>query len=178
MGRNRQLLNYVGVCNCLPRESSASAWSIWTNTQLLRKVIRIHRKDCPLAGGSQHIQTHVIGVRFFYIRSLLSKALEMSLALTCGAAGYSLASSIQLRTLLRDDSPAFRLFDWEQWSATKARLEPDENSYSDYLDHMTQALRKLRIWFSEGKASPNDIDIDGKTILQVLQCNIFRVLSN
>jgi hypothetical protein len=147
---------------CCSGVSAAGLWSISRNFQIVTQATKTHRKDCPLSKSSL-IQTHSIGVRTIYAGRFLAKALELSLGLTHGAGGYSLASSIRIRTLLRDDSPAFRLFD------CKSRYLMSKNQFTvdEILDYMADALLKLKVWFSEGKASPNDIDIQGRTILQV-----------
>lgn len=152
------------TCSCSSVVASAGLWSISRNFQIITRTTKTHLKGCPLSKSSEQKQTHTLAVRTICAGRFLTKALEISSSLTHGAGGYSLASSIGLRTLLREDSPAFQLFDPVPWRLEREirKIEEDE-----YLDHMKEALQKLKIWFSEGKASPNDINVNGRTILQV-----------
>jgi hypothetical protein len=151
------------MCSCRYGVASAGLWSISRHFQILTWATKVHRKGCPLSKSSQQNQTHTLGVRTIFAGRFLAKALELSLGLTRGAGGYSVASSIRLRTLLRDDSPAFQLFDMKYWDLIKY----GGLAVEDILEYITDTLLKLKVWFSEGKASPNDINIEGKTILQV-----------
>ena len=47
-----------------------------------------------------------------------------------------------------------------------------------FVAHMENSLQKLKIFFSEGKASPNDINSDGKTILHVSGFYINEISAN
>jgi len=138
--------------------------SISENFQILTKSTKAHRKGCPLSGSSEQTQTHAVGVRTIFTGRFLRKALEISLGLTHGAGGCSLSTSIRFRALLRNDSPAFQLFD-SCYLFKKLRIQGI--SEEDFSEYMMEALQKLKVLFSEGKASPNDINIRGQTILQV-----------
>jgi hypothetical protein len=138
--------------------------SISENFQILAKSTKAHRKGCPLSKSSEQTQTHAVGVRTIFTSRFLRKALEISLGLTHGAGGCSLSTSIKLRTLLRNDSPAFQLFDSHDLSM---KLRIQEIREADFSKYMMEVLQKLKVLFSEGKASPNDINIEGQTILQV-----------
>jgi hypothetical protein len=159
-----QPLQLIQRCSCGTRTTSTGSWSILNSFQIISKLTKAHRRDCPLATGSQQAQKHLIEARTLYAGSLLMKALEVSLGLRYGAGGCSLAFSIRLRTIIRDESPAFQLFDWRPWYLKQAY---QEIYLDDYLEHMTRALHTLKLLFDKGKASPNGIDVKGRTVLQV-----------
>jgi hypothetical protein len=151
-------------CNCHVRVDSPKICAISKNFQILTKSTKTHRKGCPLFGSPEQAQAQTVGVRTIFTGRFLRKALEISLGLTHGAGGCSLSTSISLRTLLRNNSPAFQLFNSYDLS-TKLRIQ--EISGQDFSEYMMEVLQKLKVLFSEGKASPNDINIRGQTILQV-----------
>lgn len=80
-----------------------------------------------------------------------------------------MSSSLQLRTLLREDSPVFQLFDERIW---RSKNNGGEMEAREFLDYMKESLQGLRMMFGQGVASPKDINGRGKTILQVspLKC--------
>lgn len=144
------------------------------NFQIVTRMTKTHRKGCPLSKGSQQNQTHSFGIRTALTSNFFMKALEVSFGLNHGAGGYSLGSYFGLRTLLRNDSPAFQLFDWETCYMEKGSWKTD---VAECVKYMEEALQKLTVWFSEGKASPNDINIDGKTILQASRSKTIKELA-
>lgn len=149
-------------CSCRARVNSPRTRWISENFQIFTSVTKTHRISCPFSGNYDQIWTQTVGVRTILARPFFAKALEFSIGVTYGAGGCSLATSIRLRTLLRKDSPAFQLFDHDSRSLSITSGTTDEQSSGC----MMRALQTLKDLFSEGKASPYDINSEGKTILQ------------
>jgi hypothetical protein len=164
-------LELIKTCTCRFGIASIGLTPVLKNFQIVTRVAKAHRKGCPLSKSSQQNQTQSFGIRTIFAGRFLTKALEISFGLNHGAGGYSLASFLGLRTLLRNDSPAFQLFDYETWYF---RRETWKMEAAECMEYITEALQKLKVWFSEGKASPNDININGKTVLQASRSKSIR----
>jgi len=149
-------------CTCRNVYKSCRSWPVMKVFQVTTRTLTSHRTGCPLFTGVQQSQTHVIMVRAM-CASFLMKAVEVSVSLTRGAGGSSLAPNLTLKTLLRKDSPAFELFKEEHPCHFAVR----RGLSGAFVAHMEDSLENLKALFREGKASPNDINSDGKTVLHV-----------
>ena len=73
--------------------------------------------------------------------------------------------SIKLRGVVFNDSPAFALL--SPWGRRFDKTWPNLPTLDASVTLMRGVIDRLEILFSEGKASPTDVDICGNTLLHV-----------
>lgn len=94
------------------------------------------------------------------------KASQGSITITTGAGGLSISPHISVRGFVREDSPAFRLFDLQMWRNELSKWD-DKHKLEVLAKRAEDTLRQLRILFDTGEAAPSDVDIDGRTVMKV-----------
>ena len=157
------------TCVCREFYRPSRSWPSRKYFHMTTKTLTSHYRGCPLFSRVWQSQTSVIVVKAM-CTSFLMKAVEVSVSLTSGAGGFSIAPYLTLKTLCRDDSPAFRLFpEIHQFAFAHRR-----GLSSAYVAHMENSLRELTILFCEGKASSNDINSNGETILDVSEPHVLK----
>lgn len=88
-------------------------------------------------------------------------AFQASLDLSWGSYGFSITPNLQIRQLVKHTSPGFEVF----WKCQTGRLD---------IQSAREALFKL---FSTGRASPTDIDPQGRTWLEVSSTSVCITLN-
>ena len=122
-----------------------------------------HHPDCYLFAISS--STNVANIGLKRCGALLSGAIEATISITRGAGGYSISTGLRCAYVVPASNPAFKLL---------YRLHEVYRSYALYginikkvklsLETGIQDLARL---FRDGKASPYNVDLDGKTLLHV-----------
>ena len=137
------------VCTCpLAPKKSTGEWKLGRNLQVFTKATATHSRGCPLFRTSQ--QTNTLGIKYTHSALLLKVALELSLTIKRGAGGVSISPSLQVRGLVRNDSPAFKLI----------------FGVSKHTD-VSHLIHQLQVLLIEGKAGPRDVDPYGRTLIHV-----------
>lgn len=95
--------------------------------------------------------------------AFLAGALEASISITRGAGGLSISPNLRCARLVSRDSPAFKLVD---------HLYPEfyvmSPKYMGELEALLDtSIHGLALLFRDGKASPYDVDLEGRTLLHV-----------
>lgn len=115
-----------------------------------------HHITCPYYLNTVHSTRIGVGTRF--ISTLLSRVVEGTISGTFGDGGISITPSLSLRFVYHPDSPAFQLLDqlptYGQ-NKTAMKMSPE-----DLRAEMHSLLQTRR-------ASPYDVDQDGRTLLHV-----------
>lgn len=143
-------------CSCYRRsylQSRATGWGplhIFRHTQ----TAEAHDKHCPCYVRSSKKSS--FGARITVLNWFLAKAIEISFNRAEGAGGNSMSPTLTLRSLVRKDSPAFALLNRNEIQKYQAN--------KDYLREALELILKL---FREGKASPYDVDKNGRNLLHV-----------
>jgi hypothetical protein len=121
------------------------------------QIVISHRRDCPYARNQKLVKK--LGLQFFHINRLAGTAIKASFSVQFGAGEFSISPFLALRGCSRRDSPAFRLFDELGWDEAK--------TLPQYISIMRQVPTRLLLLFTDGKASPNEKDEFGRTLLHV-----------
>ncbi|KAL9130116.1 MAG: hypothetical protein Q9175_007111 [Cornicularia normoerica] len=144
-----------------------------------------HSVTCPLYIGIK--ATTTVGLKMAYYGRLLANTVRATVSVTAGAGGFSISPCLKFRALVPGDSPAFNLLNSERvMYRFGSRPLSQTNEICKYFESALQQLYEL---FTDGAASPTDMDEDGRTLLHVLDkwpwflnhCNIeaiqsFRIL--
>lgn len=101
-----------------------------------------------------------IGIKYVHSSFLLSMVLELCLTMNRGAGGFSISPFLQVRGLMRNDSPAFNLIQELKDHSATANLTDIELKVSN-------VIRQVRRLFDEGKATPSDVNSLGMNLLHV-----------
>lgn len=154
--RPRRPRGQPSICTCYLRQTSTAQWMVGSNFQLFTNAVGTHSRSCPLFKGSW--QNYTVGFKYVHSAALL--ALEASFTISRGAGGFSVSPFLQVRGLVHDDSPAFKLVEacMENLSLLK-----DEKCDAN----VTDSLQQLRSLFDQGKATPGDVDSQGHTLFHV-----------
>lgn len=93
-----------------------------------------------------------------FISRLANTAASLSLSLQFGAGGMSVSPSLTLRGMKRPESEVFKLMKvvGQPWYC-----------HDDWTPRMEWVLPKIKDLILSGKASPYDIDQDGRTVFDV-----------
>ena len=147
-------------CDCRRREfvQSSTIWSVGS-AALTSETLMQHRSGCPYHARSG--KQHRLSFNLKYTSLILNIIAGVSMSMKYGAGGLSLSPNLTLRGMMREDSPAFRLFDWVEWK--------DCRTLPDAIAKMDQSSLRLRQMFDEGIASPFDLDRRGNSLIWV--CN-------
>lgn len=176
------------LCNCRVQKASQRKQTFWSRLQFQETttMVEYHQPPCPLAFPARQGDKSW-GISYCNVPTLLLRAVQVSFSLTVGAGGLSISPMLTLNpTVDENTAPAFRV----------VRLVSDIIHCSDLLNEQgiqlepkppdTRAilqigLEKISKLFSQGKASPNDVDIYNETLmnkaLEVVRSNISFVVS-
>lgn len=136
--------------------TSYSKWKLIFETQSMS-----HHPTCHLFASSPSTTV----ARFCIKRcgAFLAGALEASISITRGAGGLSLSPNLRCARLVSRDSPAFKLVDHLDWEFNV--LPPKDIGELEALVDIS--IHGLALLFRDGKASPYDVDLEGRTLLHV-----------
>ena len=152
-------------CTCRVRPASLSQWSFTEGFQIFQQVDKSHATHCPLCKVTQ--QSKTFGMRYGHASCFLTKAIEVSFTFKRGAGGCSLSPCLRIRGIVRQDSPAFRIFHEDNLVSFMRRKG---ERYNMYLSRETEtSIGRLRRLFEDGQAAPDDVDVKGRTVLQVIE---------
>jgi len=154
--RPRRPRGQSSICTCHIGQTSAAQWMVGRNFQLFTNAVGTHSRSCPLFKGSW--QNYMVGFKYVHSAALL--ALEASFTISRGAGGFSVSPFLQVRGLVRDNSPAFELV----WTCLKNIWHSKDEKCEA---HVTEGLQQLRSLFDLGEAAPGDIDPKGRNLLHV-----------
>ncbi|PVI07660.1 hypothetical protein DM02DRAFT_286359 [Periconia macrospinosa] len=109
-----------------------------------------HDSWCPLSRTRQ--KSDSVGARIRYGASMFTYIVEFTLNSTRGAGGYSMSQGLNIRRVVPDTNPAFRLFDY----------------YSSLWFESPEAVkRSLDQYLRDGIVSATDVNERGHTLSQV-----------
>lgn len=120
-----------------------------------------HHRTCPMYFTSPSTSTARLSIRIGGV--LLSGAVEASFSIIRGAGGFSISPMLQCARVMDSTHSIFRLTDLSE------REIPAVNNMADFQGFMDGTLQEIERLFREGRASPQDVDIDGNTLLHVRQ---------
>ncbi|KAF4334081.1 hypothetical protein FBEOM_12092 [Fusarium beomiforme] len=126
-----------------------------------------HGNQCPLAQVTPSTQEtrNAIGVSLPNILGILTNAVGVSLSLTTGAGGLSLAQNITwAATVDENTSPSFKLI--KVLCDMRDFKEPSLNT--EHYDMIAKScVRRLHLCYAKHQASPSDKNKDGESVLDV-----------
>ncbi|KLP04221.1 uncharacterized protein FFB20_00728 [Fusarium fujikuroi] len=167
------------LCNCAKRQniqrSRARLGLIFFERELKRTSH--HAPECPLSQvvTSTEQKRNAVGISIPNILNILTSAVGVSISLTTGAGGFSLAQNITWRPTVDDSlSPAFKLVralcDLQTWR------EPSLGK-KEYEMIAKSCVRRLHLCYANRQASPLDMNSNGESVLDVLASGMNSYLS-
>ena len=147
------------------RTASKVTWRFSFETESMS-----HHHTCPLFVSPS--TTTVAKFRIMRCGNFLSGAIEASISIATGAGGLSISPGIRCAHVVPTHSPAFELMCrliTDFW-----RRKPIIGEMKLLVEIGIQDLTRL---FRDGKASPYDVDLSGKTLLHV-RLTIIAVISH
>ncbi|KAF5624603.1 uncharacterized protein FTJAE_10196 [Fusarium tjaetaba] len=169
VGSNMQRRRGRDSCNCAKRRdvqrSRARLGLISLETELQKTTH--HAPECPLSQivRSTQQKRSAVGVSVPSILNVLTSAVGISISLTTGAGGFSLAQNITWSPTVDESlSPAFKLV--RALCALKTGLEPSLSS-EHYEMIAESCVRRLQLCYAKHEASPADMNGDGESVLDI-----------
>ncbi|KAF5603192.1 uncharacterized protein FSUBG_7416 [Fusarium subglutinans] len=167
------------LCNCAKRQhiqrSTARLGLVFFETE--SKRITHHAPECPLSQvvTSTEQKRNAVGISIPNILNILKSAVGVSISLTTGAGGFSLAQNITWSPTVDESlSPAFKLIralcDLKTWR------EPSLGK-KEYEMIATSCVRRLHLCYAKRQASPVDMNSNGESVLDVLASGMQSDLS-
>ncbi|KAL8827478.1 MAG: hypothetical protein Q9170_007002, partial [Blastenia crenularia] len=152
----QQTTLFVSRCNCRRREivESLQRRSLGSCT-VSSETLSSHRSGCPLYPRS--VKHHKVAFNLRYTMVMLRVIAGITVSMTYGAGGLSLSPNLTLKGVRREDSPAFRLFDDEEWHGCVTG--------ANRVAKINQVSLQLRQIFDRGAASPFDLDPEGNSLV-------------
>jgi hypothetical protein len=162
------------LCHCSERKTSTrrhwkyGTWTVFHDTVREEQ----HSPNCKYSRIIPPNGSSSLGLTFTGLRHLTSHALTLSFSLKHGAGGTSLSPDLTCyRVVDRAASPAFELMSHVIYGAYK--LGYDSNKAGLGKELLDKGFRALETLFRDGKASPNDLTVDGRSLLH----NLFSTVS-
>ena len=145
-------------CKCRRREvvKSLKSW-ILGPASASYDVLTEHRSGCPLYARS--VKQQRISFSLQYTSVILRIIAGVTMTMKYGAGGLSLSPNLTLRGMMREGSPAFRLFHYYEWEVCRTG--------ADVIAKINQVSLRLQQMFDERIASPFDLDRKGNSLLFV-----------
>ena len=116
-----------------------------------------HDSFCPLFQASS--RSNMTTTSLQYCGTLLTRAIKASMTIKRGAGAYSICHTLETARLVPNDSPAFEIARW--WGA------PEIKSIGEFSESLRNNVNELGYMFSNGIASPYDVDCKSRTLLHV-----------
>ncbi|PMD67703.1 uncharacterized protein K444DRAFT_606604 [Hyaloscypha bicolor E] len=141
-------------CSCYRRSYLQARATQWGPLHIFRhtQTAEAHDKHCPYYVRSSKKSS--FGARITVLNWFLAKAIEISFNHSEGAGGSSMSPTLTLRSLVRNDSPAFTLLN-----------RNEVRKYWANKNYLRQSLEQILKLFQEGEASPYDVDKKGRNLL-------------
>ena len=154
----QQITSMVNRCNCKRREfvQSSTSWSLGPASGS-SEVLMHHRSGCPFR--ARRATQHRLSFNLKYTSLMLNIIAGVSMSMKYGPGGLSLSPNLTLRGMMREDSPAFRLFDRAEWD--------DCHTVADAIAKMNQVSLRLQHMYHKRIASPYDLDRNGNSLIWV-----------
>ncbi|KAH6949205.1 hypothetical protein DER45DRAFT_600137 [Fusarium avenaceum] len=152
------------ICRCAERRRLKRKKSRWGPIFLDNEVdITIyHAPECPLSRAMPLTErkTNALGISIPNMLGIFRSAVHVSMSLTSGAGGLSLAQNITWTATVDElSSPAFRII-----NAFFQVLECDlENEHYEII--AKSCMRRLQLCYANHEASPADINKRGRSVL-------------
>ncbi|KAF5551406.1 hypothetical protein FMEXI_3524 [Fusarium mexicanum] len=167
------------LCDCAKRQhiqrSTARLGLVFFETE--SKRITHHAPECALSQvvTSTEQKRNAVGISIPNILNILTSAVGVSISLTTGAGGFSLAQNITWSPTVDESlSPAFKLIralcDLKTWT------EPSLGK-KEYEMIATSCVRRLHLCYAKRQASPLDMNSNGESVLDVLASGMQSDLS-
>lgn len=115
-----------------------------------------HGRNCPLHEEAEHSKQ--LGIRLAYSGALIAGAIQASLSISGGSGGFSISPKLAFISTVPCNAPIFKIFE---------KYVPETLSSSDLQTAFTFRTKELLRLYSDGKASPRDIDEEGNNVLHV-----------
>jgi hypothetical protein len=168
------------LCNCAKRQdiqrSRARLGLISLETELQKTTH--HAPECPLSKivRSSEQKRNAVGVSIPSILNVLTSAVGISISLTTGAGGFSLAQNITWSPTVDESlSPAFKLV--RALCALKTGLEPSLGS-EHYEMIAESCVRRLQLCYAKHEASPADMNGDGESVLDIFASRLSHLVGS
>lgn len=124
-------------------------------------MIQSHRFGCPLYFYKEEMT--LFHGRYTFCNRFLGFSIQFSMNAISGAGGFTIHPFFDVRRVVPDDAPAFKLLcDFLQFKNLET-LSLNGQSADCFL-------RQLQKLFEDGEASPMDTRSDGSTLLHVSYC--------
>lgn len=122
--------------------------------------------------------TFTAKVRIKHCGALLAGAIEASLSIIRGAGGSSISRVLQCARVVPQNSPAFPLFRpfamrYKSGFGCAILIRSKVTSTVETKAQLEIYMHRLARMFSDGRASPYDVDLEGNTLLHV-RVAVFR----
>ncbi|KAL4923232.1 uncharacterized protein BDV17DRAFT_277743 [Aspergillus undulatus] len=119
----------------------------------------LHDKSCPLHLESQSLLG--IAAKYTFCTNFLGLSIYLMFTLTRGAGGFTICPTIQLRAVVSDDSPQFKLLSDMIINFRRAEIVDQHKVLQETMD-------SVLMMFHTKEASPTDQLGDGSTLLHKL----------
>ena len=156
--RLQQTTSVANTCICRRREfvQSSTSWSLGP-ASISSEVLTHHRSSCPFR--ARRATQNRLSFNLKYASLMLNIIAGVSMSMKYGPGGLSLSPNLTLRGMMREDSPAFRLFGRAEWK--------DCHTAADAIAKMNQVSLRLQQMYDERIASPYDLDRNGNSLIWV-----------
>ncbi|KAI9657832.1 MAG: hypothetical protein M1831_004068 [Alyxoria varia] len=141
-------------CNCSRVRAAESFQYTLHGVSLLMLKEAAHERKCPFYTVSEKSTT--LGARFTLCNSLLRYCVYAALSCTTGAGGFATSPKLELKRIVRPNSPAFKLFRRDQLDS---RFNPPQPGVFNCI------MQDLLQLYANGQASPSDVDEDERNVL-------------
>ena len=148
------------LCSCGPNRQRRDMLKGWRYWRLSWESYSQHHNKCPLYTKTQKTQS--VKVRCMLPTWCLRRIIDYTFSITSGAGGFAISPQLTvIRVVDRWHSPAFM----QVCAADDALIDMyQEKRVTHRLRDVIETLRGL---FIAGKASPFDVDHNGRTLLHV-----------
>ncbi|EXA34454.1 hypothetical protein FOVG_14433 [Fusarium oxysporum f. sp. pisi HDV247] len=137
-----------------------------------------HAPECPSSQIVTSTQQtgNSVGLSIPNILNILTSAVGVSISLTTGAGGFSLAQNITWAATVDESlSPAFKLV--RTLCALKTGLEPSLGP-EHYEMIANSCVRRLQLCYAKHEASPADINKDGESVLDIFASRLSHLVGS
>lgn len=137
-----------------------------------------HHRTCP--SFAPPARTTVATIRMGSFWTLLTGAIEASIAITRGAGGLSISPNLQCAYVVLDDSPAFSLIEsiWKKWLSHTTYQPRRYRSIGELNARLDSKIHELEQLFRAGRASPYGVTLARDTLLQRVRVIMFLTNSH
>lgn len=145
-------------CKCRRPEvvQCLRSWSLGS-ASVSSEILTKHRRGCPFHGRcAKHNR---LSFSLKYTSVMLRIIANVTMSIQYGAGGIALTPQLTLKGMRREGSPAFKLFEMEEWKYCRTA--------SHAIAKIDQISLRLQRMFDERVASPYDLDGEGRSLVSV-----------